>query len=264
MTDADDVSFRAGQPVAWMFHRATCRWVHNTTEPPGVHLQQASKEDLDVELVALPDPGTLDVSLGRAIRERVSTRAYAADGLSLEQVSTILQAGYGVVGRTLFGQVEFLERAVPSGGGLYPLELYLIVRAVDGLEPGIHHYVPLHHGLELVRPGRLPEAFNTYLFLGQPYATSAAAVVVLTAVTRRSLGKYGDRGYRYLLLEAGHAAQNINLATVALGLGCCNLGGFFDEELAAVIRADTEEEIPLYGVALGVPSTNDRDGRRAI
>jgi SagB-type dehydrogenase family enzyme len=260
----DDRSFREGQPAAWMFHRATCRWVHNTGEPPGVHLQLASKEDLDVDLVRLPTPGQLDMPLGRSIAERVSTRSFAVDPLRLEHMSTVLQAGYGVVGRTLFGQVEFLERSVPSGGGLYPLEAYVIVRNVDGLEPGIHHYVPIHHGLELVRPGRLPEAFNTYLFLGQPYATSAAAVVVLTAVTRRSLGKYGDRGYRYLLLEAGHTAQNMNLAAVALGLGCCNLGGFFDEELAALIRADTEEEIPLYAVALGVSSTSDRDGRRAI
>jgi len=261
---SDDASFRDGQAVAWMFHRATCRWAHNTIEPPGVHLQQASKENFDVDLVRLPDPDTLDVSLGLAIRQRVSTRTFTADPLTLGQLATIVHAGYGLIGRTVFGQVEFLERSVPSGGGLYPLELYVVVRAVDGIEPGIHHYVPLHHGLELVRPGRLPGAFNTYLFLGQPYATSSAAVVVLTAVTRRSLGKYGDRGYRYLLLEAGHAAQNINLATVALGLGCCNLGGFFDEELAAVLRADTEEEIPLYAVALGVPSTNDRDGRRAI
>ena len=260
----DDASFRDGQPVAWMFHRATCRWVHNTVEPPGVHLQQASKEDLDVELVQLPPPAPLDTPLGGAIAERVSTRSFAVDPLTLEQASTILQAGYGIVGRTLFGQVEFLERPVPSGGGLYPLELYLIVRAVDGLEPGIHHYVPIHHGLELVRSGRIPGAFNTYLFLGQPYATSAAAVVVLTAVTRRSLGKYGDRGYRYLLLEAGHTAQNINLATVALGLGCCNLGGFFDDELASLVRADVEEEVPLYAIALGVASTSDRDGRRAI
>jgi SagB-type dehydrogenase family enzyme len=260
----DEASFRAGQPAAWMFHRATCRWIHNTIEPPGVHLQQASKEDLDVDLVRLPAPASLETPLGRAIGDRVSCRSFTVDPLSLEQISAVLQAGYGVVGRTLFGQVEFLERSVPSAGGLYPLEAYLIVRAVDGLEPGIHHYVPIHHGLELVRPGRLPEAFNTYLFLGQPYATSAASVVVLTAVTRRSLGKYGDRGYRYLLLEAGHTAQNINLATVALGLGCCNLGGFFDDELAALVRADVEEEIPLYAVALGVPTTSDRDGRRAI
>ena len=247
-----------------MFHRATCRWVHNTMEPPGLHLQEASKEDFDVDLMPLGEPLSLDMGLGAAIRGRVSTRMFTADALTLDQLSTITHAGYGLVGRTLFGQVEFLERSVPSGGGLYPLELYVIARAVDGLEPGIHHYVPLHHGLELVRPGLLPRAFSTYLFLGQPYATSAAAVIVLTAVTQRSLGKYGDRGYRYLLLEAGHVAQNINLATVGLGLGCCNLGGFFDQELASLVGADIEQEIPVYAVAVGVPSTLDRDERRAI
>jgi SagB-type dehydrogenase family enzyme len=89
-------------------------------------------------------------------------------------------------------------------------------------------------------------------------------VVVITAVPGRSLWKYGDRGYRYLLLEAGHAAQNLNLAAVEAGLGCCNLGGFFDEELAGLLLVDTEEEMPLYAVAVGVPASSDRDEQRAI
>ena len=260
----EETTFRAGQPAAWTFHRATCRWVHNTGEPPGVYLQQASKEDLDATLIRLPPPPPLDMALSQAIADRVSCRSFADRPVTPGQLSAVLRSGYGVIGRTNLGNVEFLERAVPSGGGLYPLELYLIARSVEGLDGGVYHYVPLHHGLELVRDGVLPEPFGTYLFLGQPYASSASAVVVITAVPARSLGKYGDRGYRYLLLEAGHTAQNLNLAAVALGLGCCNLGGFFDHELAMLLRADDELELPLYGIAIGVPATADRDGRRAI
>jgi SagB-type dehydrogenase family enzyme len=128
----------------------------------------------------------------------------------------------------------------------------------------VYHYVPVHHGLEQLRDEALPRRFQTYLFMGQRWATEAGAVVVITAVPGRSLWKYGDRGYRYFLLEAGHAMQNLNLAAIAVGLGSCNLGGFFDDELAAVVRADVEEEFPLYAAAVGVPATRDRHEQRSI
>ena len=260
----DDPSFRTGQRVAWLFHRASSRWTYNVVEPPGGRAQMPSREDVDAPFELLPAPEPLTAPLGDVLDERASCRSFDDRPIGLEQLSTVLRAGYGVTRRTEFGPIEFLERPVPSGGGLYPLELYVIARSVERLLPGIHHYVPLHHGLERIREGPLPGRLTTYLFMGQPYATAAAAVVLLTAIPGRSLWKYGDRGYRYLLLEAGHVAQNLNLATVALGLGSCNLGGFFDDEVASLVRADVEEEIPLYAVALGVPATADRDARRAI
>ena len=70
------------------------------------------------------------------------------------------------------------------------------------------------------------------MFLGQPYLSDAAAVVVLTAVVERSLWKYEDRGYRYLLLEAGHVAQNVNLCAHGTRARILNLGGFFDEDVS--------------------------------
>jgi SagB-type dehydrogenase family enzyme len=90
----------------------------------------------------------------------------------------------------------------------------------------------------------------------------AAVIVVLTTVLERSLWKYGDRGYRYQLLEAGHVAQNLNLVATALGLGSFNIGGFFDSDLANLLGLDIEEEIPLYGIALGTPFTDDRTDLR--
>ena len=112
---------------------------------------------------------------------------------------------------------------------------------MDELVGGAYHYVPLTHTLEVVRPDPLPSLLTAEMFLGQPYLSAAAAVIVLTAVVERSLWKYEDRGYRYLLLEAGHVAQNVNLTATALGLGCLNLGGFFDEDVAALLRLDDDE-----------------------
>ena len=97
------------------------------------------------------------------------------------------------------------------------------------------------------------------------FLTSAAVVVVVSFVPGRSLVKYGDRGYRYALLEAGHLVQNLNLAAVALGIGTVNLGGFYDDELAGLLRIDPETEICLYASACGRPARpGDRMASRAL
>lgn len=257
-------AFRDGQPIAWTFHRATCRWLYNAVEPPETRPPQAGAEHLDVPLLRLPPPAGLSVPLGTALQQRLSCRAFSSDPLPLGDLATMLWAAYGATGLIQLGPLETAERTVPSGGGLYPLELYVLVRAVSGVVPGVHHYVPLHQGLEALRDNAVPRAFVEYLFMGQPYAAEASAVVVVTGVPERSLCKYGDRGYRYMLLEAGHCLQNLNLAATVLGRGSCNLGGFFDDELAALLRADVEEEIPLYAAALGTPAVSDRVAQRAV
>ncbi len=259
-----DPPFRDGQPIAWTFHRATCRWLHNVIEPPESRAPMASHEDLDAPLTRLPEPAPLDTGLGSLLRDRVSCRVYSSDPIPLRDLGTLLWAAYGSTGRAEFGPLEVTERPVPSGGGLYPLEVYVLARSVRDLAAGVYHYVPVHHGLERLRDEPLPRTFQTYLFMGQHWATDAAAVVVITGVPGRSLWKYGDRGYRYMLLEAGHAMQNLNLAAIGRGLGSCNLGGFFDDELAAVVRADIEGEFPLYAAAVGTPATPDRLEQRSI
>jgi SagB-type dehydrogenase family enzyme len=108
----------------------------------------------------------------------------------------------------------------------------------------------------------LPRPLLGDLFMGQPYIGDAAAVIVLTTVLERTLWKYSDRGYRYILLEAGHVAQNLNLVASGLGLGALNLGGFFDANLAALLGLDPEAEVPLYGIAVGTPGDEERNQRR--
>jgi SagB-type dehydrogenase family enzyme len=170
----------------------------------------------------------------------------------LDALATALHYGYGIIGNDHWGTAEFLERTVPSGGGMYPLELYVMTRNVDGLENGIYHYVPLLHGVEQVRSVTIPDSLLRYLFMGQYPVLKAAAIFVISAAPDRSMNKYGDRGYRYILFEAGHVAQNLNLASTALGLGTLNLGGFFDDEIGRMCGAAHNDEFPLYAVALGV------------
>jgi SagB-type dehydrogenase family enzyme len=178
--------------------------------------------------------------------------------MNLLQLSTVANAAYSIKGRLFYDGYEFLERPVPSGGGLYPLELYFVLRNVEDIGSGVYHYSPLVHGLETIRKLEMSGEFVSELFLGQPYVADASAIVLYAAVLERSLRKYTDRGYRYVLLEGGHVAQNVNLAAQSLGLGSLNLGGFFDDQIAALLDLDMDEEVPLYGTALGVPAHADR------
>jgi len=253
---------RAKYPAAWTYHRTTSRWPHNMHGLNDPTYETAPfKEYLRSRTVALPEPATPAATLAEVLAARRSSRRFTGEALPLAALSTVLHAGYGVIGSVDLGS-EFLERPVPSGGGLYPLELYVLAQAVDGLDGGVYHYAPLGHLLEVVHDHPLPSLLTSELFLGQPYLAHAGALVVVTAVLERSLWKYEDRGYRYVLLEAGHVAQNMSLVAAALGLGCLNLGGFFDADVAALLRVDPDEEPPLYGFAVGATDEPDRALRR--
>lgn len=249
---------RQRHPLAWSYHHGTARSPFNLhgLNPPTYDVPPF-KEEWDSELVDLPTPELPAEPLASVLTARLSCRRFQPESVSLRALSTLLFASYGILGsRTLDG--EFLERPVPSGGGLYPLELYVLAQRVEGLHEGVWHYVPLGHRLENVHEHRLPTLLTAEMFLGQPYLATCSAIVVITSVVERSLWKYEDRGYRYILIEAGHAAQNLNLCATAMGLASLNLGGFFDRDVLGLLRCDPDVEIALYGIAVGHPEPGDR------
>jgi SagB-type dehydrogenase family enzyme len=254
--------FRDDHPIAWGYHRRTSRWPFNIH---GLNVQTFEtpqfKEDLEAETLDLPSPSVPIASLGKVLHARSSCRQFTRSPIDMADLGTLLHWSYGVLAEVELGQ-EFCERPVPSGGGLYPLELYVLAQAIAGLDGGAYHYVPLGHRLEVVRPDPLPTMLTAEMFLGQPYLIDAAAVIVITAVVERSLWKYEDRGYRYLLLEAGHVAQNLNLCAESLALASLNLGGFLDEDVMSLLALDADDEIVLYAVAVGRSPTADRAERR--
>jgi len=179
---------------------------------------------------------------------RRSARGYADTPLRLAQLSTLLRASYGVTGT--LGLQPF--RAVPSGGALYPLELYLAAQRVEGLEPALYHFDPLRAVLERIRPLEVDELAGL-----TPYddlLVPSAAVAMVSAVFWRSRFKYGSRAYRFALLEAGHVAQNFLLAATALGLAACPVGGFFDRRVDAFLGIDGLYEASLYLLPVGASS----------
>jgi len=195
-----------------------------------------------VQLGASPP---LDASLAHALAARRSTRTFAKSPLALGDLAALLRAGYGVTEEG----VQPL-RTAPSGGALYPLELTVAARRVDGLEPGLYHFDPLDDVLEHVREGAVAIAATTPF---ADVAAGAAAVVVISGVFWRSRFKYGLRGYRFVLLEAGHIAQNMLLAAAALGLAAVPLGGFYDRRVDELLGVNGVDESSLYLLCIGMP-----------
>ena len=188
---------------------------------------------------------------GELLCARESCRAYQLRTMSQETLSTILKCAYGVA-RTaqMPGVGSGYFRTTPSAGGLFPLEIYALVRDVAGVTDGIHHYNVRRHALELIREGRWFEEFDKVL-ISAPFVSNANLIFFLSAVFNRSQKKYGPRGYRYILLEAGHVAQNLCLVAVEQGLSSLCMGGYTDSKLNRFLGFETAEEAVVYSVAVG-------------
>ncbi|HEX3156224.1 MAG TPA: SagB/ThcOx family dehydrogenase [Candidatus Angelobacter sp.] len=254
-------------PIAWSFHRSTIHAVFNfdpadqpvLVKPDDDYTQPGGmKRYSGASVVRLPASLPPDMALGAAIAERASCRRFSSRALTLAQLSTLLTSAYSVS-----MPPSPVERPVPSAGGRYPLEVYLFVWNVEGVVSGTYHYQPLQHALEHLGP--VPERSKIpSLFLDQPYLADAGALIILTAVAERLLYRYGDRGYRYLLMEAGHVSQNLALVAAAVDVGCLSLGGFQDDALSALLNLQPDREIALYGIAIGARATRDRNEGRGL
>jgi len=178
--------------------------------------------------------------------ERRSVRDYVRRPIAFEELSQLVWATQGITARA--SGFEF--RTVPSAGALYPIETYVVANRVEGLLPGIYHYSVKKTHLVLIREGVFGSELSRAA-LGQEMLEETACVFVWTAMVERSKWKYRERAYRYIYMDAGHIGQNLYLAATALGLGCCTVGAFFDEEVDQLIGIDGKSEISVYLGAVG-------------
>jgi SagB-type dehydrogenase family enzyme len=235
--------------LSLLFHLNSEPWL-NDEAYHGTPINQELKVPVGVTgEVALPRPAksTLTELLGR----RRSYRDFATVEMPLAHASELLVAGYGAVAAPRTGnQTPFLRRTVPSAGGLFPLELYLFSQRVEGLDDGLYHYDVVAHSLQQLRSENL---FGTLepMFYAYPFMKNANVVIAMAAVFMRTQAKYGPRGYRYILLEAGHVAQNICLRAEELGLESLCMGGFVDSALNNLMNLKLTEEGVVYTVAAG-------------
>jgi SagB-type dehydrogenase family enzyme len=183
-------------------------------------------------------------SLVGALCRRRSVRRYSRQPLTLDEVARLSWAAQGLTGPAGL-------RTAPSAGALYPLEVFVVAGSVAGLVPGTYRYSPERHALALGSPGDARHALAAAA-LDQECVEQAPAVLALAAVCARTTRKYGERGVRYLLMEAGHAAQNVCLQAVALGLGAVVVGAFDDDAVQRALGA-ARQEVPVCLLPVGRP-----------
>ncbi len=195
-------------------------------------------------LIELPQPQRIGtISVEQALQSRRSVRTFKRQPLTLEELSQLLWAAQGVTGGRF--------RTAPSAGALYPLEVYVAVGNVTGLDAGVYRYDPTTHALSEVRKGDVLRPLSRAGYWQKP-AGAGAIAIVFSAVYERTTGKYGERGIRFADMEAGHAAQNVYLQAEALGLATVVVGAFMDSWVKRVLHMKDDER-PLSIMPVGRP-----------
>jgi SagB-type dehydrogenase family enzyme len=206
-------------------------------------LNEAAKMELGDRL-KLPEPRyASNTSVEAALAQRRSVRAYSGENLTIEELSQLLWAAQGIT-------EPWGGRTAPSAGALYPLELYVVVGTVTGLDAGVYQYRPATHELEKTKDGDVRAALAGAA-LSQGFIGDAAINLVFFGVFNRTTVKYGERGIRYVYMEAGHAAQNVYLQAESLDLGTVTIGAFDDPAVQQIVGMQ-EQGRPIYIMPVGV------------
>lgn len=193
-----------------------------------------------------PQAGHAPADLWECLRLRRSHRRYADRPLTLDELTALVWSTQGI---TLAGR-HYLFRTAPSAGALYPVETYLSVQGVDGVDTGIWHLNVQKFELELLAAGDYRRPL-VEAGLAQNFLAAASVVFLWTGILNRAMWKYRERAIRYLFLDAGHICQNLMLAATALGLGCCPVGAFFDDEVERLVGVNGHQEVALYLASVG-------------
>jgi len=196
-------------------------------------------EDMTITLPRPNEKGEL--SLEETIAKRRSERSLSGKELTLGQISQLLWSCQGITG----GDGRF--RSAPSAGATYPLEIYLVN------SNGLFEYIPETHSIKRLNDKDLREGL-CMACLGQSFVRDASANIIICADFKRTTGRYGERGESYVYIEVGHAAENVHLQAVGLGLGSVPVGAFSDDRVRNLLDLP-EELVPIYIIPVGYPCT---------
>jgi len=208
-----------------------------TPEPHGVAVDLPAPESLKINPVSILD----------AINTRRSLRKFSNTPLSLEELTWLLWASQGVQEQ----RPHFTLRTVPSAGARHPFDTYLAVTNVTGLKPGLYRYLALSHQLVLVRENGDIGPQLVDACLNQKWMAAAAVTFLWVAVPYRTTWRYSERGWRYILLDAGHVCQNLYLACQAIDAGCCAVDAYDDDALNRLLNLDGKDRFVIYASPVG-------------
>ena len=189
------------------------------------------------------------LSIVEILSKRKSIRSFSNKSITLNEFAFLLWASTGI--QRVEQGYEF--RTAPSAGALYPIETYVLVNRVDSVTKGLYHYNIEEHALEVLKLGDFGDELSDAA-LGQEMIAVAPVVFIWSAVFARSKWKYRQRAFRYVYLDAGIIGQNLALSATGIGLGSCQIGAFFDDEVNQILGLDGIAESALYLSVVGCPS----------
>jgi SagB-type dehydrogenase family enzyme len=194
------------------------------------------------------------------IRERMSHRYFSPEPLNIEELSFLLWATQGMRDKSVEDGLTYVWRNVPSGGNRHPIETYLSIHSVTGIEPGLYRYLPIDHQLvlekldpnlpELVKQGSRNQNSGTN---NEPFyfIKESAVVFIWTAIPYRSEWRYHRAAAKLTALDAGHICQNLYIAAGAIGCGTCAVGAYDQRKMNDLVEVDGEDEFVVYMAPVG-------------
>jgi len=253
----------------FLIHSRLLRYDHELTNSVEMYLEDAGKAMMsllgdenvhDDELITLPESTPLEAALGTSLSQRRSVRQYKTSAIEFADLSSIIRAATGI---TATQEISFDDdstatlnfRTAPSSGGLYPIDLYIAVMNIAGLEKGIYRYHPKKDKLtRYMDENSIPSLHRTHIDSVDSTSYSRAnAIFLLIGQPWRCMRKYGSRGMRFVLQECGAISQNINLSACALKLATVECGGFYDDEVNKLLRLDGVFRSFIHAVIMGTP-----------
>jgi len=207
--------------------------------------------DTNQKLIELPNPqkykGKTD-SLCEVIAKRRSLRQYSRKPLSVEELSYLLWCTQGVQEVTSDNKTL---RTVPSAGARHAFETYLLINNVESIDPGLYRFLAVEHKLQQISIS--PDLSDKFVdgALGQQMVKNCAVTFIWVAVVSRMTWRYGERGYRYMLLDAGHVCQNLYLSGESVNCGTCAIAAYSDDDMNNLLSLDGVNQFVIYMATTG-------------
>lgn len=229
---------------------------HDKLEPSDQYLGKPQppiqlEYDKTQPVIKLPKPSEIVnelVDSRKMIEQRKSIRNYSEVPLTMDQLSYLLWCTQGV--KEVFQGAATLRNA-PSAGARHAFETYLLINNVEGITPGLYRFLALKHSLIPVSLDKDIADKITKACLNQNFIKTSAVTFLWIAVPYRMNWRYGERGYRYLYLDAGHVCQNLYISAESINCGTCAIAAYSDDELNQILGLDGKEQFVIYLATVG-------------
>ena len=192
-------------------------------------------------IIQLTDPNLQSkVSLEQALAQRRSVRQFSSEPIKRSQISQLAWAGQGIT------EPQRGLRTAPSAGATYPIELLFAT------PEGSFVYRPIDHSLMQIGNQDIRNGLSAAASMAESVAGAGCDIIIAGSI-RKLTDQYKDKARKFMYMEAGHIAQNIQLQAVSLGLGSVTVGGFDTKEVRTVSKLTRTLE-PLYIICVGYPA----------